>query len=162
MISCFRFEKKRLVIVLEVENLYSRGGAIQAALNLEIPDGQIENIYVKLEGANGKLPNLDLFNTVHHVCRTMMVKCNLATEKYKRRINTYDHVREEFVKNDFEYELRNMVAMVFSQASGVPSASHGHFLEHRIESLTLKGVVPFVINKKYVSEFKRIMFCISR
>ena len=147
---------------MEVENLYGRGGAIQAALNLEFPDGLIENIYVKLEGANGKLPNLDLFNTILQVCQNMMVKCNLASEKYKRRINIYNHETQSFVKNDFDYELRNMVAMVFSQASGIPSASHGYFLEHRIESVTLKGVVPPVLNKKYLTEFRRIMFCISR
>jgi hypothetical protein len=45
-----------------------RSGAIQAAVNLEIPDGNIRYFDVKIEGMNGQLPNLDLFNLVIRIC----------------------------------------------------------------------------------------------
>lgn len=57
------------------ENLVARGGAIQAALNLQIDDATSDKLLFKLEGANGQLPNLDLFNTVIRMCRTYEFRC---------------------------------------------------------------------------------------
>ena len=36
--------------------------------------------------------------------------------------------------------LDNLWRMMFHQMSGLPSASHGYFLKHHIEALTLHGV----------------------
>ena len=46
-----------------------RSGPIQAALNLEIPEGNIKYFNVKMEGLNGQLPNLDLVNLVVRLCK---------------------------------------------------------------------------------------------
>ena len=46
-----------------------RSGPIQAALNLEIPEGKIKYFNVKMEGLNGQLPNLDLVNLVVRLCK---------------------------------------------------------------------------------------------
>lgn len=54
--------------VLEHGSLLGRGGAIQAALNLEIHSARVGYIDVKLSGLNGQLPNLDLVNLVHRMC----------------------------------------------------------------------------------------------
>lgn len=51
-----------------------RGGAIQAAINLEIHSAKIGHIDVKLLGLNGQLPNLDLVNLVHRMCSKEGVK----------------------------------------------------------------------------------------
>ena len=48
--------------------LPGRSGPIQAALNLEIPEGNIKYFNVKIEGLNGQLPNLDLVNLVVKLC----------------------------------------------------------------------------------------------
>jgi len=46
-----------------------RSGAIQAAINLEIPTETIGRLNIKPEGLNGQLPNLDLINTVVKLCK---------------------------------------------------------------------------------------------
>ena len=46
-----------------------RSGPIQAAINLEIPEGNIKYFNVKMEGLNGQLPNLDLVNLVVRLCK---------------------------------------------------------------------------------------------
>ena len=45
----------------------SRSGSIQAAINLEMPSASLGRVNVKFEGLNGKLPNLDLINTVERL-----------------------------------------------------------------------------------------------
>jgi glycosylphosphatidylinositol transamidase len=36
--------------------------------------------------------------------------------------------------------IENTLSMIFKQATGVPTSSHGYFLNHRIEALTISGV----------------------
>lgn len=117
-----------------------RGGSIQAALNLEFPDIYINKLELKLEGANGKLPNLDLFNSIIHICATTEIQCSLESEK-----GQLDHFHNHYNKrNKAPIELmdgiENTVNMVFKQATGMPSSLHGYFLNHRIEALTITGV----------------------
>lgn len=49
-------------------DLKGRAGAIQAAVNLELHDIKIGYIEIKIEGLNGQLPNLDLFNLAAKMC----------------------------------------------------------------------------------------------
>nr|KAG5696592.1 hypothetical protein BaRGS_034053 [Batillaria attramentaria] len=44
------------------DDLPGRSGPIQAAINLEIPQDKVRYLNLKVEGLNGQLPNLDLFN----------------------------------------------------------------------------------------------------
>ena len=50
--------------VLDYGDLESRAGSIQAAINLELSHEKFTHLNVKVEGLNGQLPNLDLFNLV--------------------------------------------------------------------------------------------------
>lgn len=48
--------------VLNHGSLESISGAIQGAVNLEIHSSKMSRLDIKIEGLNGQLPNLDLFN----------------------------------------------------------------------------------------------------
>lgn len=68
-----RFDDEELVTLCSLADIVpsdvmGRSGAIQAAINLEIPDGNIRYFDIKIEGMNGQLPNLDLFNLVVKIC----------------------------------------------------------------------------------------------
>lgn len=55
--------------ILNYGNIDARAGSIQAAVNLEIHSPKISHIDLKIEGLNGQLPNLDLVNLVHKLCK---------------------------------------------------------------------------------------------
>ena len=40
-------------------------------------DPTSDKLLLKIEGANGQLPNLDLFNTIIRICRNYDFKCGL-------------------------------------------------------------------------------------
>lgn len=58
-------------------DLPGRSGPIQAAINLEIPADKIRFLNLKLEGLNGQLPNLDLFNLAIRLGRREHVRITL-------------------------------------------------------------------------------------
>lgn len=111
-------------------------------MNLEFKETDINKLELKLEGPNGKLPNLDLFNTMIRVCRAIQFECSLDSEKSSRwetveYFNSHGHTARPAL--DHIDGLENTIAMVFRQATGLPSSLHGYFLNHRIESLTITG-----------------------
>ena len=55
-------------------------GSIQAALNLEFSDENVNSFEIAIEGINGQLPNLDLVNTVFRLCRKERIPVALHTE----------------------------------------------------------------------------------
>ncbi|RNA00772.1 glycosylphosphatidylinositol anchor attachment 1 isoform X1 [Brachionus plicatilis] len=118
------------------ESLKTRGGSIQAALNLEFSDINTNKLEIKLEGPNGKLPNLDLFNTIIRICKSMQFECSLESEKSFNNDFSYYHNRPPV---DHVSGLFNTVNMMFKQATGVPNSLNGYFLNHRIEALTISG-----------------------
>jgi glycosylphosphatidylinositol transamidase len=99
----------------------------------------VHKLELKIEGANGKLPNLDLFNSIIVICTTQQFECTLEAEK--------GHINPDFTyynkRNKAPIEMRegveNLINMVFKQAHGAPSSLHGYFLNHRIEALTISG-----------------------
>ena len=50
--------------VLDHGDLEARAGSLQAAINLDMSHEKFTHLNVKVEGLNGQLPNLDLFNLV--------------------------------------------------------------------------------------------------
>lgn len=106
----------------------------------------MDKLEIKLEGANGKLPNLDLFNTIIRICKSMQFDCSLESEKTGDIDHSYYQTRPPV---HFESGLENTFMMLFKQASGVPSSIHGYFLNHRIEALTITG------SKSSNSNYKR-------
>lgn len=50
------------------------------------------------------------------------------------------HKKRRQYHNSIENNIKNLLAMIFSQSTGVPNGNHGFFHRHRIESLTLEAV----------------------
>ncbi|KFB47297.1 hypothetical protein ZHAS_00015327 [Anopheles sinensis] len=115
--------------ILDSGMLRARAGSIQAAINLEVQSLDISHINLKIEGLNGQLPNLDLHNLVQKLSSK-----NGITAGYKQTSAS--------PKRSFRYQdkLFNLLSMVFSQASGVPTGNHGLFHKYGIEALTLEAV----------------------
>lgn len=95
---------------LEHGDLRGRAGAIQAAINLELHDSTIGQVDIKIEGLNGQLPNLDLFN----LAAKMLVKEGVH-HTFKNRPNKL--FRDSF--KDWAYNFQTLMAMVATQATGV-------------------------------------------
>ena len=120
--------------VLNSGGLVSRGGPIQAAVNLELFSDRISHIDVKIEGLNGQLPNLDLVNLVHMLCNKEGVH-----HTFHNRANYGDRDYNNDPYKMWTYSLRTMLEMVLAQASGVPNGNHGLFHRFGIEAVTLTG-----------------------
>ncbi|KAK7114135.1 glycosylphosphatidylinositol anchor attachment 1 protein-like isoform X2 [Littorina saxatilis] len=113
------------------DDLPARSGAIQAAINLELPSENVRYLNLKLEGLNGQLPNLDLFNLAVKLSRRESVP---ATLQHRRD----PHDQESW--EGYQHTLRTMLKMMWTQASGAPSGNHGLFHRFHIEALTIEGV----------------------
>lgn len=95
-------------------------------------------IDVKIEGLNGQLPNLDLFNLATRMCS----KENVA--------HTFKNRPLKFFNDPFKhwlYSMKTMLAMVTTQATGVPNGNHGLFYRFGIQALTLEGFAPNAQNQ---------------
>ncbi|CAG9772012.1 unnamed protein product [Ceutorhynchus assimilis] len=116
--------------VLNHGDLKGRAGAIQAAINLELHSVRIGYLDIKIEGLNGQLPNLDLFNLAGKICIKEGV---FYTFKSKSRAYFRDPYTE------WLYYFKNLLAMMTTHATGIPNGNHGLFLRFGIQALTLEG-----------------------
>lgn len=116
--------------VLNHGDLEGRAGAIQAAINLEIHSSQVSHIDVKVEGLNGQLPNLDLFNLIHRLCQRENV--------YHTFKNRGNHPQPETF-HGWVHQVGTLFSMISSQASGVPTGNHGLYHRYGIAAVTLEG-----------------------
>lgn len=112
-------------------DVMGRSGAIQAAINLEIPDGNIRYFDIKIEGMNGQLPNLDLFNLVVKICNQEGVDVSFH--------RNFDPMDAQSV-DGYVQSVKTMLEMMWSQAAGTPSGNHGLFHKYHIEAVTLQGI----------------------
>lgn len=117
--------------ILDHGDLRGRGGAIQAAINLEFQVVNIGRMDIKVEGLNGQLPNLDLFNLATRMCAKEGI---MHTFKNRENRNYRQPIK------DWSYAFETMMYMVFTQATGVPNGNHGLFHRFGIQALTLEGV----------------------
>lgn len=115
---------------LQSGSLESRAGSIQAAINLEMQSFDVDYVDMKIEGLNGQLPNLDLVNLVQRIALKEGIVCGHRQTSTKRRSGA---------KSDHEDNFRHMLAMVMTQATGVPNGNHGLFHRYGIEALTIEG-----------------------
>lgn len=90
----------------------------------------LDYIDVKIEGLNGQLPNLDLVNLVNKLSHKENIPSGYKLNSKKR----YNSNNSKFNTN-----LKNMLSMVLSQASGVPTGNHGLFHKYGIEAVTLEA-----------------------
>lgn len=116
--------------VLDHGDMIGRGGAIQAAINLELHAEKIGYIDVKIEGLNGQLPNLDLVNLIHRMCSKEGVRHTFKNRENGNYRNWY---------KDWLHSFKTLMAMVTTQATGVPNGNHGLFHRFGIEAVTLEG-----------------------
>ncbi|KAH8281318.1 hypothetical protein KR018_009160 [Drosophila ironensis] len=112
-------------------NLPARAGSLQAALNIEVQDLEIDHVDVRIEGLNGKLPNLDMFNLVQRIMAREGIRSGYKQTPRKKRRHS---------QSQYEQNLRGMLNMLASQASGVPTGNHGLFHRYRIDALTIAAV----------------------
>ncbi|XP_052231014.1 glycosylphosphatidylinositol anchor attachment 1 protein-like [Dreissena polymorpha] len=115
------------------DELPARSGQIQAALNLEIPDSNIQFMNIKMEGLNGQLPNLDLVNLVVRLCNRHGLQVKLHN-----KADVSDMEAE--TPQGYLQSAGTMVRMMWAQASGSPSGNHGLFHRYHIEAVTLEAV----------------------
>ncbi|XP_037938874.1 glycosylphosphatidylinositol anchor attachment 1 protein [Teleopsis dalmanni] len=117
--------------ILKCGNIPARAGALQAAINIEVQDLDIDYIDVKIEGLNGQLPNLDLFNLVQRITAREGISSGYKQTPRKKRRSNYATLEDN---------VKHMSSMLLSQVSGIPTGNHGLFHRYRIEALTLEAV----------------------
>lgn len=91
-------------------DLKGRAGAIQAAINLELHDIKIGQIEIKIEGLNGQLPNLDLFNLAAKMCIKEGVH-----QTFKGKLNAQSRDPNKI----WVQYLKTLMAMMSTLATGV-------------------------------------------
>ncbi|XP_046821279.1 glycosylphosphatidylinositol anchor attachment 1 protein [Vespa crabro] len=116
--------------ILVAGDLPGHAGSIQAAINLELHAMKISSIDVKVEGLNGQLPNLDLFN----LAQNMIAKEEIQ-KTFQRRVDSTDTNKLK----KWWYHFNTLITMVVTQATGIPSGNHGLFHRFGIEAVTLEG-----------------------
>lgn len=117
--------------VLVHEPLSGTSGPIQAAVNLEIDSRLISLIDVKIEGLNGQLPNLDLFNVAVELC---------TRESLTPTFHGTSHPYAGPEVDVWKQYARTIFSMMRSQLMGSPTGAHGLFQKYAIQSLTLKNL----------------------
>ncbi|KAK6633177.1 hypothetical protein RUM43_012921 [Polyplax serrata] len=117
--------------ILNHGNIVARAGSIQAAINLEIHATKISHIDVKIEGLNGQLPNLDLVNLVHKLCKNEGIQ-----HTFKNRNNPK---KKDLPIEQWFHSLGTLFSMVWTQASCIPNGNHGLYHRFGIEAVTLEG-----------------------
>ncbi|ERL95801.1 glycosylphosphatidylinositol anchor attachment 1 protein-like [Dendroctonus ponderosae] len=115
---------------LDHGQLRGRAGAIQAAINLELHSVRIGHVDLKIEGLNGQLPNLDLFNLAARICAKEGIFYT-----FKERTATFS----KSPYKEWWHYFKNMMSMVATQATGIPNGNHGLFLRFGIQALTVEG-----------------------
>ncbi|CAG2112315.1 unnamed protein product, partial [Medioppia subpectinata] len=116
--------------VLDHGILESRSGPIQAAINLEIHSSVSSHLDIKIEGLNGQLPNLDLFNVAVELCTRESVSATF-------------HGRSQPIETD-DFELwkeyaTTTASMMISQGIALPTGAHGLFQRFAIQAITLEA-----------------------
>jgi glycosylphosphatidylinositol transamidase len=111
-------------------NLPTRGGSIQAALSIEVASSSCDGLDILLEGMNGQLPNLDLFNTMDKLTR--------ANDGF-----IYLHGRKDPPTRDLVENCQRMIGTsllgMWQQASCRPAGGHALFLPYHIDALTIRS-----------------------
>ena len=114
--------------LLKFDQLEERLGVIQAAINLEITSELTPNLDVRIEGLNGQLTNLDLFNVVVEIA---------TRESIDATFHQYSHLfSPDQVEVWLEY-AKTIGSMMSTQASTFTNGAHGLFQKRSIQSLTL-------------------------
>ncbi|ESO06706.1 hypothetical protein HELRODRAFT_64118 [Helobdella robusta] len=115
---------------IKAEVLPGRSGSIQAALNLELTSKYVGRVNVKFEGVNGRLPNLDLFNTVERLFHKEGLRIIIQKK-------VLEYSSSEWQR--YLHSTKQMLIMMWNQASGIPTGNHGYFHKFNIDAVTIQG-----------------------
>ncbi|XP_071948996.1 glycosylphosphatidylinositol anchor attachment 1 protein-like [Antedon mediterranea] len=110
--------------------MFGRSGPVMGAINLEHGSEFIDSLDIRIEGMNGQLPNLDLFNLVVNLCGREGIPVTFQGNhdaKYSRQNQL----------EGFKDNLDTMIKNLAYQATGRPRGLHGLFLKYRVEAVTL-------------------------
>lgn len=114
---------------LEHETMFARFGLIYSAINLEVDTFTPRTVDIRIEGTNGLLPNLDLFN----VAVELLSRENVPVTFHDASFNIVPNEMTNFVSN-----LVTVKNMMGTQASNRMNGAHGLFQRHAIPAITLK------------------------
>ena len=106
-------------------------GPIQAAVNLEINSPQLSRIDIKIEGLNGQLPNLDLFNVAVELC---------TRESVTPTFHGLSHPYAGPELDVWKKYATSTLSMMLSQGTTLPRGAHGLIQNFAIQAITLEGV----------------------
>jgi glycosylphosphatidylinositol transamidase len=116
----------------EVNIGFPRGGAIQAALNIDInPSEKFDNVIINLVGSNGQLPNLDLVNTASRISRRLLYG--------DQTVSLFKQDFYNFKFFPFQLEMLTLIRFILNQAIGVPDGDHGLFNIYHVDAITLNN-----------------------
>lgn len=111
--------------VIQSDYLDGLSGSIQAAIILDINVTRMSRMDLKIEGLNGQLPNLDLFN----------IAVELAT--HESITPTFHGRSHSYAEDAWADYIETIGKMMVSQGSSFPTGVHGIFLKFAIQSLTI-------------------------
>ena len=139
--------------VLRAGLLQARSGQIQAAINLELNIRLSSRLDIKIEGFNGQLPNLDLFNvavelaTRESVTPTFHGRSHLFTSnhvelwiEYAQTLGTglFSKLYRPFLVTNNFFSISSSASMMAMQATSLPTGAHGVFQKFAIQAITLQ------------------------
>ncbi|XP_033113409.1 glycosylphosphatidylinositol anchor attachment 1 protein-like [Anneissia japonica] len=109
--------------------MIGRSGPIMGAVNLEQGSEFIDSVDIRIEGVNGQLPNLDLFNLVVNLCEREGIPVTFqGNSDPPYRGTTWGSLKKS---------LDTMMKNLAHQATGRPRGLHGLFLKYRVEAITV-------------------------
>jgi glycosylphosphatidylinositol transamidase len=114
-----------------VAPLTIKSGALQGAVAVDYPAGpwghRFDKLHIIYDGVNGRLPNLDLFNTAVSVASGQMgISCTL-----QRAWNHGDSYKER---------LTTLARGMLNQAIGHATGPHSGFMRYHVDAITLQTV----------------------
>lgn len=116
--------------VLDHGILESRSGPIQAAINLEIHSEISSRIDIKIEGLNGQLPNLDLFNVAVELCTRESITATFHGQSQPMETDSFELWKQYAITTG---------SMMISQGITLPTGAHGLFQRFAIQAITLEA-----------------------
>lgn len=117
--------------IYNYQPLRTRAGSIQAGVVVQFMTKTSSMINVKVEGFNGQLPNLDLFNLVRRLSQMENLYVtinNMMSPSY------HDQMRNWKVYAETTWQ------MMRQQAAGRPTGNHGSFLRQKVDAITIEGI----------------------
>nr|CAB3250415.1 glycosylphosphatidylinositol anchor attachment 1 protein [Phallusia mammillata] len=116
---------------VSANQLPARAGSIQSAFTVHMEEDAVSFINLLVEGYNGQLPNLDLFNVAVRLIKIHGMAVSVNYEFVPRQSSAMD---------DIKSHLGATLKMMKKQVTGTSSGNHGEFIRHGIEAITLQTV----------------------